>query len=487
MRRLLRARATVLCVLLVAGAPALLSADAKTALQKAALLVQQGRLVEADEQARLALADPDTRAVAYSVLGTIRVQQNKLGESALYLQKAIRLEPNLVGAHLTLAHVYTLQGKSQPALQMYRRVLELDRDAIKRSPEGLLVLVTDDLKTGAKDEAGALLKDWMQAEAPPEWSIKLALLLIDEKMVTDAIGVLEQARLQGTPSFELAFNLAGAYLVNGDLARALDAYDLALTRNAGSLPALRQAAAVAEKRGELERSLSYWIRARKIAPNDPDVLLGFGRVCLRMDLLEDAEPALTKAAALKPGELSYQYALAAAKVGKRQFDEAREIVDDLLRARPDDAQLQYALGAILYTQGRLPDAATHLNESLRLHPDQLASHYYLALIARDQGRDADAIQMLEALLQQYPDHAASCEALGSLLMTAQRFTDAEARLRTAVRLNPQSVKANYQLGLLLARIGRKQEADKLLTLSKTLRQEDEATSRLQLRLLEPEQ
>ena len=72
-------------------------------------------------------------------------------------------------------------------------------------------------------------------------------------------------------------------------------------------------------------------------------------------------------------------------------------------------------------------------------------------------------------------------------MHRPKSADAEARLRDAVRLNPQSVKANYQLGLLLARIGKKEEADKQLALSKTLRQEDEATSRLQLRLLEPEQ
>ena len=48
------------------------------------------------------------------------------------------------------------------------------------------------------------------------------------------------------------------------------------------------------------------------------------------------------------------------------------------------------------------------------------------------------------------------------------------------------MKANYQLGLLLARMGRKEEADKQLELAKSLREEDEATSRLQLRLLEPE-
>jgi tetratricopeptide (TPR) repeat protein len=482
------------------------------------MLVQQGRLEEADQQARLALADPETRAVAYSVLGTIRVQQKKLAESAVLLRKAIRLEPRLVGAHLTLAQVYTLQGKSQSALQMFSRVVELDSSnatarlalaraamekgdyagslamarpveaAIRQSPEGVFVLAADLLKTGDRTTAGPLVKEWTALpDVPLDWSIKFALLLVDEKLVPDAIAVLEHARRNGPPTFELAFNLGGAYLVNGDLAPALDAYDLALTLKPESLPALRQAAAIAEKRGELERSLSYWIKARKLAADDPEVLLGFGRVCLKMDLLDDAEPALTKAAALKPRDLSYQYTLAAAKVGKRQFEAAEQLIAPLLQQKPDDAQLQYALGSILYIQGRLPEASEHLRASLRLQPQQLASNYYLGLIARDQGKDTDAIEMLERVRQQYPNHAPSAEALGSLLMSAQRYPEAEAQLREAVRLDSQSVKANYQLGLLLARMGRKQEADKQLALSKTLRQEDEATSRLQLRLLEPEQ
>ena len=71
-------------------------------------------------------------------------------------------------------------------------------------------------------------------------------------------------------------------------------------------------------------------------------------------------------------------------------------------------------------------------------------------------------------------------------MSAQRYADAERNLRKAVELTPKSVKANYQLGLLLARMGKKEEADNQLALAKSLRVEDEATSRLQLRLLEPD-
>ena len=73
-------------------------AQAHEALQRAAVLAQEGRLLEADQQAQLALSDPETRAAACSVLGAIRLQQNRLREGAELLQEAIRLEPHLLGA-----------------------------------------------------------------------------------------------------------------------------------------------------------------------------------------------------------------------------------------------------------------------------------------------------------------------------------------------------------------------------------------------------
>ncbi len=429
--------------------------DGPEALQTAARLVQQGQLEEAEQEAKRALSDPATRAAAYSVLGTISFQQKRFDDSAGLFKKAIQLDERLVGAHLSLAEVYILQGKDVQAVPLLKRALTLDSSRL--------------------------------ADVPPDFAIKFGVLLATHGAAPEAITVLERVRETSGPSYELAFNLAGAYLLNNAPMRALESYDAALALKPESVPALRQAAAVAEGRGEVERSLSYWLRAKKIQPDDPGILLGFGRVCLRMDLLEDAEPALTKAASLKPDDAAYQYTLAAAKVGKRQFDAARHLVEPLVDKRPGDPQLQYALGSILYLQGHLDEAAMHLRESLRLQPEQLASEYYLALVVRDQGNDAEAIAMLEKLHQRFPDHAAASEALGGLLMSAQRFDEAERQLRNAIRVNPKLVKANYQLGLLLARTGRKDEADRQLAFAKSLREEDEATSRLQLRLLDPGQ
>ena len=188
---------------------------------------------------------------------------------------------------------------------------------------------------------------------PQAASIAFGLLLVQEGAIDKGIAVLERAKQAGPPSYELAFNLAGAYLMKKDAARALEHYDAALSLRPDSLDALRLAAGVAEHNGELERSLSYWLRAKKLAPDDPGILLGFGRVCFKMDLLEDAEPPLAKAASLKPGDIPYQYTLAAVKVGKRQYDEARSLLEPLVRAHPRDAHLRYAIGTVLYTQGNL--------------------------------------------------------------------------------------------------------------------------------------
>jgi tetratricopeptide (TPR) repeat protein len=496
------------------GAPS--KVEGRDALEKAAELVQQGKLDEADQQARLALSDPQTRAAAYSVSGAIRLQQRRLKESATLLQEAIRLEPRLLGAHLNLAQVYTLQGQPQLAHRLFERALQLDTGnltarlalarsamdngdygrslnlarpvlaAFKRSPDGLSILAADFLELGDRRAAAELANDWARLPDVPEAaSIGFALMLVNDGLVPEAIGVLEQAKQNSPLSYELTFNLGGAHLLNRDLGRALAAYDLALTVRPDSTPALRQAATIAERQGELERSLSYWIRAKKLDAEDPEILLGFGRACLKLDLLEDAEPALTKAASIRPREPLYQYTLAAAKVGKRQFEAAQGLLEELVTEQPHDPQLQYALGSVLYTEGHLAEAAAHLRESIRLQPEQLASYHYLALVARDQGGDAAAIEQLEKLLQRYPDHAPSCEALGELLMTAQRYSESEVNLRKAVRLNPKSVKGNYQLGLVLARMGKKDEADRQLELAKSLREEDDATSRLQLRLLDP--
>src|SRR5438046_2137253 len=159
---------------------------------------------------------------------------------------------------------------------------------LRSSPEGMLILSEDYLKTGDRNRAVELAKSWGTfASVPPTLSTRFAVLLAREGVLPEAIDILEQAKQDGSPSYDLLFNLAGVYALNNDPEHALENYDLALKIQSDSVPALHQAAIISEQRGELERALSYWLRAKKLQPQDPEILLGFGRVCLKMDLLED--------------------------------------------------------------------------------------------------------------------------------------------------------------------------------------------------------
>ena len=90
-KRQLCARKPLLCQIVVLLATFAHGSDSRQALQKAANLFQQGKLAEADQEATLALSDPQTRAAACSILGSIRFQQKRFPESADLFEKAIRL------------------------------------------------------------------------------------------------------------------------------------------------------------------------------------------------------------------------------------------------------------------------------------------------------------------------------------------------------------------------------------------------------------
>ena len=87
----------LVCGWVLVATPAVASSPAAEALQRAVALVQDGKLDEAAALAQTAIADRDARPVACSVLGAIRIRQQRYDEAARLLEEAIRLEPRLLG------------------------------------------------------------------------------------------------------------------------------------------------------------------------------------------------------------------------------------------------------------------------------------------------------------------------------------------------------------------------------------------------------
>src|SRR6266481_8943240 len=151
-------------------------------IEMAARLLSQGQMEQAETEARQALGNPPTRALALALLGTIRLQEGKYTESTSFLTQALALNPHLVGARTTLGNAYVFQGKPDLARKSFQEALRLDpanfnarfelakleaslhnykqslveagpiARQLSQSDDGILLLATDYGALGKKDE-----------------------------------------------------------------------------------------------------------------------------------------------------------------------------------------------------------------------------------------------------------------------------------------------------------------------------------------------
>jgi tetratricopeptide (TPR) repeat protein len=487
-------------------------------IEAAAQLLSQGQMDQAETEARQALGNQATKALALAMLGTIRLQEGNYPESASFLNQALALNPHLVGACTSLGSAYLLQGKLDLARKTFQEAIKLDPSnfnarfglakveaslhgyrqsldvvdpivsKLTGSGEGILLLATDYAALGRKQELGSLVRAWRDAPPPPdEASLDFGDILATAGMTTEAKEILEAAEtgIAAHPSYELASRLGGIYMSLGVLDRAEQNLELALAVKPDCVVCYQRLAEIAQRQGNSEKALSYLVRAKQKSPEDPEVLFEFGKICLERNLLEDALPALTKAVALKPDREQYVYVLASANVSKGDLSKAASLFGGLLKKRPRDPVVKYAIGAVYYLQGKYSEAESLLKQSLQTQPDQVAASYYLGLTYDAVGRDDEAVGVFRGLLKVHPEHGPSSVKLGGILVRQHEYGEAQQELERAVALDPGSVEAHYQLGLVLRRLGKTAESENQFAESRRLEEERRVRTDVRLRLLLP--
>jgi len=488
-------------------------------IETAAQLLNNGDTEHAEAEARKALQIPSTRALALAMLGTIRLQQGKTEESIEFLTQALGLNPKMIGARTTLGNAYAFSNQPDLAAKSFHQALTLDPrnfnarfDLFKleasrhhfqqsldlaapilpqlhASDEGLVVLASDYAALGKTKELEDIVVYWQKLREPSDESaLDFAGSLLVCGIKPEAIAVLEgqEKRLQGGAQTDTVLRLANAFLALGLVDHAERNAQRASSQKPDCTACYQLLAQIAEREGDSEKALSYLVKAKQLAPEDPEVLFQFGSVCLERNLLDDALPALSKAVELRPDNDAYVYALGSANVGKQRLADALQLFQQLLKKHPKDARLMYAIGAVYYLEGKFTEAESLLKQSLSTQPDQTAAAYYLALTYDATGNDERAIPTFQNLLKSNPQHAPSYVKLGGILVRQHQYEEAERDLEQAVSLDPNSVEAHYQLGVVLRRMGKSSESETQFAESRRLETEQSAQRDLHLRLLLPD-
>jgi len=124
--------------------------------------------------------------------------------------------------------------------------------------------------------------------------------------------------------------------------------------------------------------------------------------------------------------------------------------------------------ALLYAQD-FAGAAREADQGARLLPAAPQPPYVLGLIARAENRNEDALRFFERVRQFDPRDVGTAVNLGQIYLQEGKYAEAITILRSAVADEPYNVTAAYNLGLALTRAGQRDEGQRILEGSQTLR------------------
>ena len=169
-------------------------------------------------------------------------------------------------------------------------------------------------------------------------------------------------------------NLATAYRERGDLQRAVELYETALTLDENYAQAHSNLGSALAAGGEPERAIEHYGQAIAADPDTGDLRYNYGNALLAANLYADAA---------------------------EQFRAA-------VKAWPEDAEAHNNLGIALASAGRMAEAAEAFREAVRLDPAGALAHRNLGIALEDLGDAAGAqrhyaeAQRLEALSPETP-------------------------------------------------------------------------------------
>lgn len=342
---------------------------------------------------------------------------------------------------------------------------------------------------GAESELATLLKEHPQnAEALN----LLGVVRARQSRADEAEALFKQSIAAAPRRAGTRINLGLLYVARSQLEEAAVEFEEALKlaphnrAAAAQLVKVLRGLAAASISSDAEKALAHLVRAKALAPSDPEVLFEFGMAALRLTLHEDAAPALQAALARRPNEPKYIYALARARMGLGDLSAAERLFSKYTALRPEDATGYFGLGYVLAGQKRNAEARSAFERSLALHPEQTESNYQLGLLELAEGNLDEAAIRFAKVLARFGNHTGALVGWGQVQFNRKQYEAARQSLEQAVALEPTLQPAHYYLSLTYARLGDKEAARRAAEVSATLEREQKNQRRTILKLYEPE-
>jgi len=270
-------------------------------------------------------------------LALIRIENRKLDDAAMYLQKVLILQPANGLARIYLGDISTQMKKLDDAIQWYRSVTEKDHLFKAR-----LRLVNAVMKRDGVDAALRELEA-MHAETTDQQAELILLkhdLLLDVDRDDEALLILNIALADSPDNIDLLYARAMISAGREDVAGLENDLKHLLKIKPGHAQALNAYGfTLADLTDRYKEAYSLIMAALKQKPNDPFILDSIGWVEFKMGNYSTAEDYLRQAL-LKRNDAEIAAHLVEVLLAANKTREAKKVWGKAVKEFPDDERLQ---------------------------------------------------------------------------------------------------------------------------------------------------
>jgi len=459
--------------------------DSWTRVLLGRVLLQAGRVEEAEAAFQKVIADEPKNPDGHHGLGRVRAAQGN-GRTALQLfQKALDLEPNHVGAHAEFVAHHEGREDHVAARPHYHAILRTrgeDPEWLRRAAMNLLAI--------GDDASAVSLLERLRMKLPEDQDVTLLLGLAYSRLErpVEARDLLEPLCRPSDCSVLALTGLGLAWLQMSEWeeARAVSrrALEKRPTEEAARLHLMRaelELGAFAEVVNEFHR-LSEPTRASAQAANlAGQALLGLTRPveCLKLLAALAARPDATaellctvgraeveqgrpgeaaaffeRALRLTPEDVELWRLLGRARAALEHHSAASDCFVRATTLRPSDAELHFERGRHEQLNGSLSQALASFERGLELCDTNALAQLHAAECAIRLEKPEQALRFLEEATSLEPELALAHKLLGRLRLDLGRLPEASSALEEARRQLPDDLELCEWLGGCLSALGR---------------------------------
>ncbi len=454
------------------------------------------RVADAESIAKLKVANNPKRARYIVQLAGHYERVQKHAEAGAALQRLLDDPTDFPDGQLRAGDFYLAEKDYPRAIRYYEAAQQNNpKDKTGLEKRALVALLA-----GSKYDEASLLVDHILKEDPKD---EIALRMRADLLVNTRKPENGQAAVQilqnllnshpNEPDPALRLNLGRAYVLKGDLKAARAEFEEALRQRkdfaaaqyelsriylmqrkpgdalqaANAAVALRpsdrharllQAWSLAST-GEAAKARVILVQLIKESPKDNEARLQLGILSLK---LGDYRQAIDLLEALRgDGDPSAISSLAAAYIGRRQFDKAQEALSEALKQSPSSSIIREELAETTALAGNYALAVVQFQKLMAEDPKSARLRLRLGEVYQAKGDPANALLFYRQAHDLAPDEATPALILADALTQAGRIDEAKTLYRQIVQAHPDNLPAINNAAYFLCDHGDLEEAQKL--------------------------